>query len=1227
MAKQINITEEKAKATQAGGVLVGKRKGQTIVHDKGTAGGYLVGRLHDENGIKAVNKSTGQPLEMQGGEVVITAPAVADQQRRMFEGEMLTNREILSRINSKGGGVSFAEGGEVPSEIYFYGNSYEYGGKTMTDYEIINQIKDCGCDHEKGGEISAEQMAQLFEKGGVPSTFWGSVAGGVLVFCISTKRFLLLKRSKHVYEPNTWGIISGKMDEGETSVIEAVVREAEEETGYQLETLQPSYVFKSGQFTFYNFIAFVDEEFVPKLNWENTDYGWFELEEFPENLHFGVVKLIENEDLEAIASEVTDDEITQAFEDGGVTKEAITGIKISTASYSLSDLAGNTYNTLDDLKEAINEIYEKNQIIRGAYLYFSFPPRPNVFLLNVTRGSKNTVQRVNPETFKGVDVIRMTKRQSGWRKLTEETDVEDFLNQKQPKTKKSVAKKSSATAVTAPPSTNKIQIEKINIISLHNVIAKDKSTISDSVNVGLTVKNFEELKAWLISYVENANAKQITSNTIDEFSLKVQFAPFALVYYLKFVDDYTTTKRALLLRSFTPADFLINLGVLNNADDLFVETNVEDFIFDTATPVTSIASTNTSKATSLPKIEFLTIDGWFSSYFDQKYRGRKYYSFEDFKLAILEFQEENPSIETLSVRVFFNNLDNDTIWVDFYNKWLRTATAKEIPFDEITPSNFGLSMAENNEKLFEKLNTDYSFGTWFNSPKTASNQNTKLPIFSIEITEASNNEFFEKVKDKRFTSWISFKKAVVYSHESSMGDVVVSFEFNDVKPKWTFVIVDHLPNQPREINIDFFETEKFEKSIAFHDEENYKKLIEKYDLLSWFRGQTVAPQSTNAPESDEDKQARIDAEQYEKNVADIRTLPQEFTDEGKLDKDIKALIEMLPFFQGASNSIERAILLKELGTLVEKKEKSILSDAYQTDNATSFFTPQNLLHYYFQQARQSPVAELDEPCGLPTPNGEKSKLPIGAYLNVRTPHFKNWFGDWEKAYETGNYLNCSVMIDEETKEPQIYYHGVRQYVEGSQMLNTGSGIKRPYGSFEPPAYPASFFTDNLEYAKFYAGISENQPTPSADYSPFIYKVFLNVKNPVSFLPLGFRGTYKDLKDYLAVAYGIIIDYNPSVLNAIGGDPNRDMPFWNIIRNDTELIETMKNYGYDALFQEGDVPTFNADGTMNQDRTAWMVESEFLTFYPNQVKSVLAKKSFYFKFFNDIRFKNGGYVCI
>ncbi len=104
----------------------------------GKKGGYFEGRSHADGGIKAYNKDTGQMIEVEGQEVIITKGAVNDTKKREFEGEMLTNKEILSKINQSGGGVSFAKGGEMTdSSCGCSGKKYKYGGEMLDDYSIV----------------------------------------------------------------------------------------------------------------------------------------------------------------------------------------------------------------------------------------------------------------------------------------------------------------------------------------------------------------------------------------------------------------------------------------------------------------------------------------------------------------------------------------------------------------------------------------------------------------------------------------------------------------------------------------------------------------------------------------------------------------------------------------------------------------------------------------------------------------------------------------------------------------------------------------------------------------------------------------------------------------------------------------------------------------------------------------------------------------------------------
>ena len=133
----------------------------TMIHKSGSAGGVLVGKRHSEGGIKAINKSSNSPLEMEGGEVVITRNAVSDNQKREFEGQMMTNREILSKINEDGGGVAFADGGKVEKEADCGCDDDEDDDK-MEDGGDLNWGEDLGGGFSIGNDVYIIDTKSLF---------------------------------------------------------------------------------------------------------------------------------------------------------------------------------------------------------------------------------------------------------------------------------------------------------------------------------------------------------------------------------------------------------------------------------------------------------------------------------------------------------------------------------------------------------------------------------------------------------------------------------------------------------------------------------------------------------------------------------------------------------------------------------------------------------------------------------------------------------------------------------------------------------------------------------------------------------------------------------------------------------------------------------------------------------------------------------------------------------
>lgn len=166
-------TQNSVKKYDVGGKVVTK-KGATNDAKKG---GYFDGRPHSEGGIKAVNIDNNQPIEVEGGEVVITKRAVSDKTKKEFEGEMMTNKEILSKINESGGGVSFEKGGELNADDMadVAGNTalgaemqFAKGGEMEDeDYEVTDDDLNFDIDHEileDGGSIVDDAKKKLFEE-------------------------------------------------------------------------------------------------------------------------------------------------------------------------------------------------------------------------------------------------------------------------------------------------------------------------------------------------------------------------------------------------------------------------------------------------------------------------------------------------------------------------------------------------------------------------------------------------------------------------------------------------------------------------------------------------------------------------------------------------------------------------------------------------------------------------------------------------------------------------------------------------------------------------------------------------------------------------------------------------------------------------------------------------------------------------------------------------------
>lgn len=114
-------------------------------------------------------------------------------------------------------------------------------------------------------------------------------AAGILCIARDTGRVLLLLRSAYVNDPHYWAHPAGAIDPYEDPA-DGAQREFREETGATPPMKLLSHEEKEVRpgFIFHTFVVETPREFEPRLNWENDDWGWFDLDDLPTPLHPGM---------------------------------------------------------------------------------------------------------------------------------------------------------------------------------------------------------------------------------------------------------------------------------------------------------------------------------------------------------------------------------------------------------------------------------------------------------------------------------------------------------------------------------------------------------------------------------------------------------------------------------------------------------------------------------------------------------------------------------------------------------------------------------------------------------------------------------------------------------------------------------------------------------------------------------------------------------------------------
>jgi hypothetical protein len=196
-------------------------------------------------------------------------------------------------------------------------------------------------------------------------------------------------------------------------------------------------------------------------------------------------------------------------------------------------------------------------------------------------------------------------------------------------------------------------------------------------------------------------------------------------------------------------------------------------------------------------------------------------------------------------------------------------------------------------------------------------------------------------------------------------------------------------------------------------------------------------------------------------------------------------------------------------------------------------------------------------------NGLQTQLTEQEFLDVRTPEFKAFFGDWQDAYLTGNYESVSKVINEKTKEPMPVYHGTNVLFTNWKTYDTNNAhyfaVRRDFSDFFATTWEERSDKSALD-SKTIKNLNPNKGT-------FMFRCFIDVKNPIDFSKFGVdKYPVSDFLTYLKINYNISdydfwtnIDFNSGV------DKNTLVYAWQIIRlwqSFTQYVKLFTTYdGY------------------------------------------------------------------
>ena len=217
---------------------------------------------------------------------------------------------------------------------------------------------------------------------------------------------------------------------------------------------------------------------------------------------------------------------------------------------------------------------------------------------------------------------------------------------------------------------------------------------------------------------------------------------------------------------------------------------------------------------------------------------------------------------------------------------------------------------------------------------------------------------------------------------------------------------------------------------------------------------------------------------------------------------------------------------------------------------------------------------------LLAPNGQASNLTPKQYKLVRTPAFKEWFGDWEN-----DPANSSKIVDK-NGEPLVVYHGSNMLF--NEFSNKFNSIMSGF-----------YFSNNIENAKTYGDI--------------LSSFFLSIKKPLVIDAKGVLFT-EDLSVKVLAKYPNEKQYETN----LGIDLDEIVYMTKKGKRPNSFIEIKNHKNYD-----GNIFNNLIDPSLSSIKK--IIQNTIVAFEPNQIKLADGSNTTFDGSNPDILFDGGGQV--